>query len=99
MGCHFLLQGTFPTQGSNPGHLYYRQVIYHLNHQVRVAIDIDSGSQFSEAGNNFPWYLNRKSVRSLKNLAYSYEEGKGCVLGALLLDSFRCKPAINFILG
>ena len=99
MGGLSLLQGTFPTQGSNPGLLYYRQVLYHLNHQVSVAIDNYSGSQFSEAGKNFPWYLNRKFVRSLKNLAYSYEEGKGRVLGALLLDSFHCKPAVNFILG
>ena len=29
MGCHFLLQGIFPTQGSNPSLLYYRQILYH----------------------------------------------------------------------
>ena len=28
---HFLLQGIFPTQGSNPGLLYCRQIFYHLN--------------------------------------------------------------------
>ena len=28
VGCHFLLQGTFPTQESNPGPLNYRQVLY-----------------------------------------------------------------------
>ena len=27
MGCHFLLQGIFPTQGSNPGLLYCRQIL------------------------------------------------------------------------
>ena len=32
VGCHFLLQGIFPTQGLNP-HLYYRQILYHLSHQ------------------------------------------------------------------
>ena len=30
--CHFLLQGIFPTQGSNP-HLYCTQILYHLSHQ------------------------------------------------------------------
>ena len=30
--CHFLLQAIFPTQGSNPGLLYYRQILYHLSH-------------------------------------------------------------------
>ena len=28
VGCHFLLQGIFPTQGSNPGLLYCRQILY-----------------------------------------------------------------------
>ena len=30
---HFLLQGIFPTQGSNPGLLYCRQVLYCPRHQ------------------------------------------------------------------
>ena len=76
LGCHFLLQGIFPTQGSNPGLLYYRQVLYHLKHQVRVAIDNYSGSQFSEAGKNFPWYLNRKSMRCLKKSSLLLWEGQ-----------------------
>ena len=33
MGCHFLLQGIFPTQGSNPGLLHCRQMFYCLSHQ------------------------------------------------------------------
>ena len=33
VGCHFLLQGIFPTQGSNPGLLHCRQALYHLSHQ------------------------------------------------------------------
>ena len=32
-GCHFLLQGIFLTQGSNPGLLHWRWILYHLNHQ------------------------------------------------------------------
>ena len=31
--CHFLLQGIFQTQGSNPGLLHCRQMLYHLSHQ------------------------------------------------------------------
>ena len=30
--CHFLLQGIFPTQGSNPGLPHCRQTLYRLNH-------------------------------------------------------------------
>ena len=33
VGCHDLLQGIFPTQGSNPGVLYCGQILYHLSHQ------------------------------------------------------------------
>ena len=28
-----LLQGIFPTQGSNPGHLHCRQILHHLSYQ------------------------------------------------------------------
>ena len=30
VGRHFLLQGIFPTQGSNPGLLHYRQMLYKI---------------------------------------------------------------------
>ena len=33
VGCHFLLQGIFPTQGSNPDLLHCRQTLYCLSHQ------------------------------------------------------------------
>ena len=33
VGCHALLQGIFPTQGSNPGFPHFRWILYHLNHQ------------------------------------------------------------------
>ena len=33
VGCHFLLQGIFTPQGSHPGLLCCRQILYHLSHQ------------------------------------------------------------------
>ena len=33
VGCHFLLQGIFPTQGLNPGLPHCTQRRYHLSHQ------------------------------------------------------------------
>ena len=33
VGCHFLLQEIFPTQGLNLGLLHCRQTFYHLSHQ------------------------------------------------------------------
>ena len=34
--CSFL-QGIFPTQGSNPGLRYCRQILYYLSHQESVS--------------------------------------------------------------
>ena len=33
VGSHSLLQGIFPTQGSKPGLLHYKQILYQLNHE------------------------------------------------------------------
>ena len=33
MGCHFLHQGIFPTQGLNLGFLHCRRILYRLGHQ------------------------------------------------------------------
>ena len=33
VGCRALLQGIFPTQGSNTGLLHCRRILYHLSHQ------------------------------------------------------------------
>ena len=33
VGCHFLLQGIFPTKDSNPALLHCRQILYQLSYQ------------------------------------------------------------------
>ena len=38
VGCHALLQGIFPTQGSNPDLLHCRRILYQLSHQGRPRI-------------------------------------------------------------
>ena len=38
VGCHSLLWGIFPTQGSNLGLLYYTQILYYLSHQGSSSI-------------------------------------------------------------
>ena len=40
MGCHSLLQGIFPTQGSNPGLPRCRQTLYRLNRQGRLTVPV-----------------------------------------------------------
>ena len=39
VGCHFLLQGMFPTQRSNQCLPHCRQMLYHLNHQGSSIVD------------------------------------------------------------
>ena len=36
--CHFLLQGIFPTQQSNPGLPHCKQMLYHLSHQGSLTV-------------------------------------------------------------
>ena len=40
VGSHSLLQGIFPTKGSNLGVLYCRQILYHLSYQGSPYISI-----------------------------------------------------------
>ena len=40
VGCHFLFQGIFPTQRSNPGLLHCRQMLYHPSHQGRLNVQL-----------------------------------------------------------
>ena len=50
IGCLFLLQGIFPTQGSNPGLPHCRRILYQMSHKgsprilVWVAYPFSSGS-------------------------------------------------------
>ena len=38
VGSQFLLQGIFPTQGSNPGLLHCRKTLYHLNYREDLSV-------------------------------------------------------------
>ena len=38
VGCHFILQGIFPTQGWNPGLLHCRQILYRLRYKGSPSI-------------------------------------------------------------
>ena len=40
--CHSLLQGIFPSQGSNLAFPHFRQILYHLNHQGSPKLLVES---------------------------------------------------------
>ena len=50
VGSHSLLHGIVPTQGSNPDHLHYRQILYHLSQQ-----ESPQDRAFHSAGREF-WF-------------------------------------------
>ena len=43
VGCHALLQGIFPTQGSNPDLPHCKQILYRLSHQGSLAQQARAG--------------------------------------------------------
>ena len=77
VGCHAILQGIFPSQGSNPGLPHCRLILYHLSHQGSprilewVAYTFSGGTSPSWyrtmvsciAGGFLPAELPRKPVR------------------------------------
>ena len=50
VGCHFLLQGIFPTQRLNRGLLHCRQTLYHLSYHGMYIMFIDRRTT-----KNTPW--------------------------------------------
>ena len=48
VGFHALLQGIFPTQGSNPGLPHCRWILYHLSHQGRYD-EVQMGERFQSS--------------------------------------------------
>ena len=53
VGCHALLQRIIPPQGSNPGLLHCRRILYHLSHQ---------GSPYSHYIDNIHYIIKKKIV-------------------------------------
>ena len=67
VGCHFLLQGIFPTQGSNPGLPPCRQTLYRLSHQGSPKPEyIMRNARLNEAQAGF-----NIAERNINNLRYA----------------------------
>ena len=64
VGCHSLLQGIFPTQGSNLGLLHCRQILYFLSHQGSplCCIDLVLGDCKSSSSRTAPSYTDCPTV-------------------------------------
>ena len=67
VGCHALLQGIFPTQGSNPGSPHCRQILYRLSHQ-RSLVKVLA----------YEWILSASPLQDIFLYAINLGELTGC---------------------
>ena len=70
VSCHFLLQGIFPTQISNPGLPHCRQILYYLSHQ---------GNPHSILAYNINLYMYYNTATAhvnIKHLQFSLSESR-----------------------
>ena len=78
VGCHALLQGIFPTQGSNPGLPHCRQILYHLSHQGSQLMAHANWKEFAKYRNTFKWmivwYIDMAEMKLLKNHHGNFDE-------------------------
>ena len=73
VGSHSLLQGTFPTRGSNPGLLHCRQILYQLSYQGSPGICTVVNFAFF-GFSEYPWWFRHfvfKICECLNWLAFS----------------------------
>ena len=73
VACHAFVQGIFPSQGSNPGLLHCRQILYHLSHQGSpwilewVAYPFSRGSSWprsrAEVSFTSGWFISSWATR------------------------------------
>ena len=85
-GGHFLLQGIFPDQGSNPGLLYHRQILYHWTTWGNASLKV-FGDCKSITNNNLWWV--RQVTASVETVFCSATVTKGTVvLGKFTKDPF-----------
>ena len=82
VGCHFLLQGIFPTQGSNSGLPHFRQTLYHLRslaspYNARLD-EAQAGIKIARRNSNLRYSddttLVAKSKEELKSLLMKVKE-------------------------
>ena len=88
VGCHFLLQGIFPTQGSNPGLLHCRQILYHLSHQGSPNLKIHSAKKEKKNAN---YHLTRKGCHKPSVWKTNNNKKKLSQAG----DKPECSPSHN----
>ena len=86
-----LLQGVFPTQGSNPGLLHYGWILYHLSHQGSPRI-LECVSYFFSRGSSRP--RNQTGVSCIAGRFLLSYEGSPEVLSEVTVKSRHSEKAM-----
>ena len=93
MGCHFLLQGIFPTQGSNLRLLHGRWILYRLSHQGSTVSCLYLGKSLC-----LHWFFFlftfKKTYLSICMSQYLRQRSDG-VWGSVLYTSCSRKPSCH----
>ena len=74
MGCHFLLQRIFPTQGLDPGVPHCRQTLYHLSHQGSLRFFLSSSNLLEIRAEKFMNELKASCAEIRKDIEYKLRE-------------------------
>ena len=85
-GCHFLLHGIFPTQGSNLSLPHCRQTLYHLSHQASPCKAVHSNLKNGVTIAQTMWGLNEWTGVNASNSAGHPQPSHPC--SPWLLPSF-----------
>ena len=103
VGCHSFLQGILPTQQSNPGLLYCKQILYLLSHQGSPDLSIDFSKSWNSQQGTFPWdsiymksrkqKLREHEQRTCEALVLScFFLRAGCTIELTLCESTELEP-------
>ena len=106
VGSHSLLQGIFPTQGSNPGLLHCRWILYQLSHQGWRAsptrwtwVWVDSGSWWWTGRPGMLRFMGLQRVRHDWATELNWTELNWCVCVCvyIYIHTYGWEPNILFI--
>ena len=79
--CHFLLQGIFPTQGSNPGLPHRRQTLYCLSHQEYYIVFKNNGINMSIDMKRYLCYISwwKELIKNRISLLFKIRKNNICI--------------------
>ena len=93
MGCHFLLQGIFPTQGLNPGLLHCRQMLYHLSHQgSHYKVKFATWNLLYGCGGYFTYSESKNVAKPQKHVSVVCDQADSCYANMVVL-TLQMKPS------